>query len=80
MRVTYFFSRLLTVHFEPLMKKKQAITYIDDTIMQSQTKGEMFSIIHEYQNLLRRAGLKGAPEQNNFLLQKSEIFGTRHFI
>ena len=30
-----FFSRLVTIHFEPLFKKKQAITYIDDTVMQS---------------------------------------------
>ena len=46
------FSRLVTIHFEPLIKKKQAITYIDDTIMQSHNKGEMFSINHEYHNLL----------------------------
>ena len=30
-----FFSRLMTIHFDPLIKKKQAITYIDDTRMQS---------------------------------------------
>ena len=30
-----FFSRIMTIHFAPLFKKKQAITYIDDTIMQS---------------------------------------------
>ena len=30
-----FLSRLMTIDFEPLIKKKQAITYIDDTIMQS---------------------------------------------
>ena len=30
-----FFSRLFTIHFDPLIKKNQAITYIDDTIMQS---------------------------------------------
>ena len=54
----------MTIHSEPLIKKKQAITYIDDTVMQSQNKGEMFSIIHEYHNLLlRKAGLKAAPEE-----------------
>ena len=58
-----FFSRLMTIHFEPLMKKKQAITYIDDTIMQSQNKGEMISITHEYHDLLRKAGLKAGPEK-----------------
>ena len=35
-----FFSRLMTIHFDPLIKKKQAITYIDDTIMQSQSNNE----------------------------------------
>ena len=34
-----FFSRLMTIHFDPLIRKKQAITYIDDTIMQTQTRG-----------------------------------------
>ena len=28
------FSRLMTIHSDPLIRKKQAITYIDDTIMQ----------------------------------------------
>ena len=70
----------MTIHFEPMIKKKQAITYIDDTIMQSQNKGEMFSIIHEYHNLLRKAGLKAAPEKNFLFPQKGEILGTRHFI
>ena len=70
-----FFSRLMTIHFEPLIKKKQAITYIDDTIMQSQNKGEMFSIIHEYHNLLRKAGLKAAPEKTFFFFKKVKFLG-----
>ena len=37
----HFFSRLMTIHFDPLIRKKQAITYTDDSIMQSQTRGEM---------------------------------------
>ena len=65
-----FFSRLMTIHFELLIKKKQAVTYIDDTIMQSQDKGEMFSIIHEYHNLLTKAGLKAAPDKTFFSLKK----------
>ena len=65
----------MTIHFEPLIKEKQAITYIDDTIMQSQNKGEMFSIIHEYHNLLRKAGLKAAPEKTFFFLKKAKFLG-----
>ena len=49
-----FFSRLMTIQLEPLIKKKQAVAYIDGTILQSKNKNEMFSIIHEYQKLLRR--------------------------
>ena len=32
-----FFSRIMTIHFAPLIKTNQAVTYIDDTIMQAQT-------------------------------------------
>ena len=65
----------MTIQFEPLIEKKQAITYIDDTIMQSQNKGEKFSIIHEYHNLLRKAGLKTAPEKTFFFLKKVKFLG-----
>ena len=69
------FSRLMTIHFEPLIKKKQAITYIDDTILQAQNKGEKFSIIHEYHILLRIAGLKAAPEKTFFFFKKVKFLG-----
>ena len=64
------FNRLMTVHFDPLIRKKQAITYIDDTIMQSQTRGEMFTIINEYHTLLRKAGLKAAHDKTFFFSRK----------
>ena len=60
----------MTIHFDPLIKKKQAITYIDDTIMQSQNKNEMFTVINEYHTLLRKAGLKAAPDKTFFFLKK----------
>ena len=65
----------MTIHFDPLIKKKQAITYIDDTIMQSQDKDEMFTIIHEYHSLLRKAGLKAAPEKTFFFVRKVKFLG-----
>ena len=70
-----FLSRLLTLHFEPLIEKKQAITFIDDTIMQSQNKGEKFSVIHEYLNFFRKAVLKPAPEKTYFFLKKVQFLG-----
>ena len=51
--------------------------------MQSQNKGKIFSIIHEYRNLLKKAGLKTAPEKTFFCIKKvllPSILGTRHFI
>ena len=72
-----FFSRLMTIHFDPLIKKKQAITYIDETIMQSQNKSEMLTVINEYNNLLRKASLKLAHGKTFFFPMKSKILG--HF-
>ena len=70
-----FFSRLMKFHFDPLIRKKQAITYIDDTIMQSQTRGEMFTINNEYHTLLRKAGSKAAPDKTFFFLKKVKFLG-----
>ena len=74
MRTPNFFSRLMTIHFNPLVKK-QAITYIDDTIMQSQNKNEMFTITNEYHTLIREAGLKAAPDKTFFFLKKVKFLG-----
>ena len=65
-----FFSRLMTIHFEPLIKKKQAKIYIEDSITQSRDRDEWFLIIQEYHNLFRKAGLKAAPEKTFFFLKK----------
>ena len=70
-----FFSQLMTVHFDPLIKKKQAITNIEDTRMQSQNKSEMFTVINEYQTLLRKAGLKAAPDKTFVFLKKIKFLG-----
>ena len=71
-----FSSRLMTFHFDPLIRKRQAVTYIDDTIMQSQSRSEMFTIINEYHTFLRKVGLKAAPDIQ-FFSQESEVLGTR---
>ena len=70
-----WFSRMMAINFEPLVKKKQAITYLDDSLLQSQTKGEMFTIIHEYHQLLRKGGLKAAPDKTHFFLRKVKFLG-----
>ena len=65
----------MTIHFDPLIRKKQAIACIDDSIMQSQTRGEMFTIINEYHTLLRKAGLKAALDKTFFFLKKVKFLG-----
>ena len=69
------FNRMMAINFEPLVKKKQAITYLDDSLLQSQTKGETFTIIHEYHQLLRKGGLKAAPDKTHFFLRKVKVLG-----
>ena len=69
------FSRLMTIHFDRLIKKKQDFTYIDDTIMQSQNKNEMFTVINEYHTLLSKASLKAAPDKTLFFLKKVKFLG-----
>ena len=56
----------MTIHFDPLMKMKPAIIPLDDTIMQSQNKNEMFTEINEYHTLLRKARLKAAFDRYFF--------------
>ena len=70
-----FFSRIMTIHFTPLIRNNQAITYIDDTIMQAQTQNEMFRIIVHYHHLLRKSALKAQPEKTKFFLRKVQFLG-----
>ena len=65
----------MAINFEPLIKKKKTITYLDDSLLQSQTKAEMFTIIHEYHQLLREGGLKAAPDKTQFFLRKVTFLG-----
>ena len=46
-----FFSRLMALSMAPLVKTNQALTFIDDTILQAQNKAEMFEIIPKYHAL-----------------------------
>ena len=43
--------------------------------MQSQTRSEMFTIINEYHTLLRKAGLKAAPDKAFLFLKKVKFLG-----
>ena len=70
-----FFSRIMTIHFAPLIKRKAALTYLDDAMLQAETKTEMFQNIKEYHYLLKKAGLKAAPDKTKFFLRKVKFLG-----
>ena len=60
----------MAINFEPLIKKKKAITYLDDSLLQSQAKAEMFTNSHEYHQRLRKRRLKAAPDKLIFFWGK----------
>ena len=69
------FSRLMMINFDPLIKEKEAITYIDGTIGQSQNKNEMFTVINDHHTLVGKAGLQAALFNIFFFLKKVKFLG-----
>ena len=65
----------MAINFEPLIKKKKAINYLDDSLLQSHTKAEMFTINHEYHQLLGKGSLKAVPDKTHFFLRKEKFLG-----
>ena len=61
-----FFSRLMTLYFNDLIKKGNALTYLDDVLFLANTKQEMFQVIREYHATLRKVNLKAAPDKTCF--------------
>ena len=56
----------MSLSMAPLIKTNQALTYINDTLLQAQTEAEMFEITPKYHALVRTAGLKFSPEKTFF--------------
>ena len=55
------FSAFMSKNFRPRLLKKNAITYLDDVLMQSQIKDEMFTILEQYHKIIQNENLKAAP-------------------
>ena len=60
------FSAFKSKIFRPLILKKNAITYLDDVFMQSQTKDEMFLNLERYHQRLKNENMKAAPDKSHF--------------
>ena len=61
--------------FRPLILKKNAITYLDDVFMQSQTKDEMFTVLEKYHKKLQKKNLNAAPDKSHFFLTRVKFLG-----
>ena len=70
-----FFSRIMTIHFAEMIAKKQAITYVDDVILEAKTKAEMWENLESYFKCLRSSGLKAAPNKTKLFLRKVQFLG-----
>ena len=64
------FSAFMSKIFRPLILKKNAITYIDDVLMQSQTKDELFTVLEQNHKILQNENLKAAPDKSHFFLTR----------
>ena len=69
------FSVFMSKIFRPLTLKKNAITYLDDVFLQSQTKEEMFTVLEQYQKILQNKNLKAAPDKSHLFLTRVNFLG-----
>ena len=69
------FSAFMSKIFRPLILKKNAITYLDEVFMQSQTKDEMFTVLEQYHKILQNKNLKAAPDKSHFFLTRVKFLG-----
>ena len=69
------FSAFMSKIFRPFMLKKNAITYVDDVFMQSQTKDEMFIILEQYHQILKNENMKAAPDKSHIFLTRVKFLG-----
>ena len=69
------FSALMSKIFRPLILKKNAITYLDDVSMQSQSKDEMFIILEQHHQILKNENMKAAPDKSHFFLTRVKFLG-----
>ena len=59
--------------FRPLILNKNALTYLDDVFMQSQTKDELS--IEKYHQILLQENMKAAPDKSHFFLTRVKFLG-----
>ena len=69
------FSAFMGKIFRPLILSKNAITYLADVFMQSQTKDEMFIVLEKHHQILQNENMKAAPDKSHFFLTCAKFLG-----
>ena len=69
------FSAYMSKIVRPLILQKNAITYLDDVFLQSQTKEEMFTVLEQYHKILQNKNLKAVPDKSHFFLTRVKFLG-----
>ena len=54
----------------PFILNKNAITYLEDVFMQSQTKDELFTVLENIIKNYRTKKMKAAPDKSHFFLTR----------
>ena len=70
-----FFTCEMTKCFRALIEKRKALSYLDDILLMAATIKEMFEIIDEHHDLLRKSGMKAAPDKTFFFQTKVQYLG-----
>ena len=68
------FSVFMSKIFRPLILMKNAIAYLDDVFMQSQTKEEMITVLENYHQILLHKNMKAAPDKSHFFLTRVTFY------
>ena len=67
------FSAFMSKTFRTLILNKNAIAYLDDVFMQSQTKNKMFIYLEKYHQILLLENIKTDPDKSHFFSNTCKI-------
>ena len=56
--------------FRPLILNKNAITYLDDVFMETQTKDEILIVLEKNHQILLHENMRAAPDKSHFFLTR----------
>ena len=70
----------MTIHFAEMIAKKQAITDIDDVILQANIIAEKWKKLESYFQCLRSSGLKATPNKTKLYLRIINFLDIHYLI